>query len=68
VPPSVQQQRRSIVLTHRSETYALLQTDDGRVFFRDSHREVQWDFVDCAAFCEWLETVRCSSLSCSQPP
>ena len=56
---AVQPCRRSIIITHFNKTFALLQQGDGRIFFRDSHVDQQWDFVDEADFVSWLASPWC---------
>lgn len=49
----------SLLLTTAGETLCILRSADGRVFFRDSHREEQWDFEGDNAFFEWLMSDWC---------
>ena len=52
---------RSIIITHYNKTFALLQQRDGRIFFRDSHDDRQWDFTDEVHFITWLQSRWCCS-------
>eukprot|EP00039_Didymoeca_costata_P028110 m.20053 g.20053 ORF g.20053 m.20053 type:complete len:415 (+) comp6737_c0_seq2:336-1580(+) len=48
------ERRTSIVVTRPPETYVILKNDNGRISFRDSHRQTQYNFESLEALLAWV--------------